>query len=947
MITIVPDEVKAADVSRSLQEELSDQLHASATQFAQLVDTYSSQTRDSRDLLVVLLRLLRAWLPCGLSLAKLFTEHRSSFDLVCLAVQATDVEVATQGCGVIKDIVVLKEYPRPAARTEALKVLVNCLSQSVHGHIAAHIPGYINSSEHRITRLLRDEAGSVDPDFDIGALMAEYSNTLGTLASAEGESQLLCTGYHDESSTAQETELLVTFHNASMAVAHLRPRKMAVNLFEFWTEYDGLSPAECHVYVRETVLYEFYCVLTSHCTYPADALRWGATERDYSEDQEDFVNFRDWRLGLPEMLKLCLNSLKGRFFAVLQSRFELFAQQLPRWMHLEVILYVLHSCMDTVKETVTKALYKDKAYQQSIVQFLYTVTRCVLAVPGDVYMEHRLLSLYQAVCKYIGALTFLLVGSTDALPVMQVQPSPDNATRGQPAYVSDFYYQAVGQMVQAVSCGHETTSTEAAKAVHKLCVHGSKKLTDSAGNTSAESWQTLLQLISATAQYVLAGTVPVGTLLVLTEACTRTVMTLPSHELKSQLLSTLGQSIIQALMAACSAPAPTQSVEEARIVALLSLVSQLVRFSDVPTEGLAEGEANMGHPLLPFLMQFWPVLKQLSADPRVAQCPEVGSAIFDIFGKVLMSVGSAVFSEVPNMTFAILSATGSRSASAGAALSCARVLVETLSRHAQSENAAGNAAAAQQSQQHLLQLVVSVTDQYALSPEFTALLAQPPSAGSSGECMRLFGAAPDAMEQYFALIHAYLVFRREDFVTSAAQLSEKVLGLSCACLSHCTERDPLRSLLHALQGLLVPTSRESEGATPPTQAPVLQALTQYGARLVHLLLLMLSDGRVPASLVPNITETLYCLIIACETPVTSNSGTAGATLQAQCAAWVEAAVMSPELFPPLTELSQRQLLGQAILGLAGARSRRFKSLLQDLHKICGSELTADTLLAYA
>jgi hypothetical protein len=500
---------------------------------------------------------------------------------------------------------------------------------------------------------------------------------------------------------------------------------------------------------------------------------------------------------------------------------------------------------------------------------------------------------------------------------------------------------ALRSVLEAVGAGHASTATEAARATHKLCVHGSKKLTADVGDSTSGGWQTMCFVVQTTAGYIKTPAIEVATLLVLIEAATRCVMEIDVPEVKSQLLGVIGESVVCELRGELTRQGG--SINSTRVVGLLSLVSQLVRFSDVlPADGADSTGAQFSHPLLPFLTVFWPIMQDAGRDPRLTETPAVGAAIFEIFGKVLRSVGSAAFSEVPSMVAAILAVTESRGGSAGAALQCAAVLVECLGRPGQPDSQQ------RESQALLLQLVTSITDLYALSPQYAALANRPASSESSGDCMALFGTAYDAMEQYFTLVHAHLIFgRAEFFSSSSAQLPEKVLGLCCVCLAHCAERDPLRALLHALQVLLVPASRASEAVAAPTEAATLHALAQFGALLTLRLLQLLSEARVPSSLVPNISESLYCLIIACDAPNSGPRVAQASAAAAMCATWVESAVMTPSLFLPLTELEQRQLLGRALLSLAESRSRRFKSLVLDVFKICSSECTVDSLLAYS
>lgn len=928
MLTVLPEEVENADVSRALQTELSDQLQESSSQFAQLVDQYCPQALASRDLFLALLKQSRAWLNCGLTLSKLYLEHRPTFELVCTGLQTSDVEIITQSCAFIKELIAMKEYPRPAVCAEALAVLLGTLNNLVLTLTSPFIA-----------------AGAIDTGSEQGAIIIELCNTYSSVASQGSAGELLCTGYSDPSIETVETTLLVGFYTALSAMIRLKPRTMAFSTFDFWTEFQDHSVTDWHPHVRENAVYDLFTAVVSHATYPKESVKWTDNERDFSEDQEDFVSFRDARLGIQDILTMCLNVLKSQFFTTLQSHLQAFESNPSSWMQLEVVLYVLYSSMDAIKEIVMKLTYHDKAYQRSILQFLYNITALVLSLPASYYANNRLMHLYQSVCKYLGSLTFLLTSNVNERTVMQLSPASSNSSSspgsGGVVYVTDFYFSALRSVLEAAACSHPGTSSEAAKAVHKLSVHGCKKLTamnDQSYSTS-EAWQTLVFIVNMTGNYVQNPDFEASSLLILIESVIRCVMEVPVYELKCQMLLSVGESIIQSLKVELQRPGSI--INDTRMVSMLSLASQLIRFSDVASTDMVATLAT--HPLVPFLSAFWPVLQTIATDSRAVQFPSVSCAIFGIFGKVLMSAGFAVLSEVPNITNAILSAAAARGGSTAAALQCAAVLVECLG------SPQSPAAVDFESRHtHLLNLITSITDMYTLTPVYGSLLNQPATTGSTTDCMQLFGVAYEAMESYFALIHKYLIFCRDEFTTGASQLSEKVMGLCCVCLTHCVEKDPLRPLLQVLQSLFVPPSKISENGnlaqTVHSQHVVLVALGQYGARLVKQLLFLLSAGRIPSALVPNITETLYCLLIACETP-TNTAQTQ--TLGPQCRLWLEEVVYSSEFFAPLTELPQRQLLLFLLVSFAESRSRRFKSLVQDLYKICSSELTVDTLMAYA
>ena len=859
-----------------------------------------------------------------------------------------DIQIIAESCATIKALVVLKEFPKPPQRTEALRVLLENMNSQTQALLVSY-------------QTPQAEGCTIDTDEDSGRALVELCGAYATLASVDADGELLCTGFPDPNHPTRETDLLAGYYSNLLGIIRLKPRSLAFSTFDFWAEFMDFSAAEWHPLVRESVLKELFSIIVSHCTYPADSLHWSQSERDLSDDQEDFVSFRDARLGIQEALVMCLSLLKGTFFGTLQSLLESFEPDNSRWMALEVVLFVLCSSMEAIKEIVMKLAYQDKAYQQGILQFLYNALHVVLSIPSSYYYDagQKLTSLHQTVCRFVGSLTFLLTGNCNERAVFQLNNAKfcDPATGVAPStvYITNFYYLALRFVLESADCPHSaSTSSEAAKAVHKLSVHGCKKLSTELSDPSSDAWQTILFTITTTGNYIEKNSFEQAALLVLVESVTRCVMEVKSAETKALLLSSLGDKILHSLSVELQKPGNTLS--DTRLVNLLAVATQLIRFSDV-----SAGEDNGAHPLLPFLTIFWPVLQQISADPRVAQYLAIECAIFSIFGKVLMSVGKPVYSQVPNITNAVLSAVAARGASAAAALQCATVLIDCLGSQVSAENstanstlsAADSSSEAQAQRELLLGLVTRITDLYTLTPNYQRLEHQVAASGSSSDCMQLFGVTFDAMEQYFTLVQTYLVFCRDEFAQSGAQLVEKVAGLCCVGLAHCTEKEPLRPIMLVLQSLFVVSNKftsentASVSAQMQSQYAIMTALVGYGPRLTRLLLELLSAARIPSSLVPNTTETLYNLLIACELPVGVAPGTQPwASLSLQSGQWLEAVVYDPQCFTPLVDPTHRQLLVHLLASFAESRSRRFKSLVQDVYKICSSELTVDTLLAY-
>jgi hypothetical protein len=147
---------------------------------------------------------------------------------------------------------------------------------------------------------------------------------------------------------------------------------------------------------------------------------------------------------------------------------------------------------------------------------------------------------------------------------------------------------------------------------------------------------------------------------------------------------------------------------------------------------------------------------------------------------------------------------------------------------------------------------------------------------------------------------------------------------------------------------------------------LMKHIVLYGQMIVQLLIDMISRSSIMSSLVTNITETLYYLLIACEedsASSSSNSTSSGSSNSGssntlsllnqhesssfiQCQQWFHAVIYSTDHLTQLTLIEHRHILYNAIFYYAKNRNRKFKSLFQDLYKICASEANIDALLTY-
>ena len=1053
MLTILPEEVDAADVSRTVRTELERHMQNMSAEFARLADNLAPFALHSRDLYLALVKQGSAWLtPSGMTLSKLYTDYRQSFDLVCVtAFQMGDTELVNASCELLRNIISMYEYPRSAVRDEAVMMAVAALTQYSLPVVAS-----ASSNQQQAQADPSNNEGEFGIDDEIIRLLMDICQTQLSIFSAE--MQLLTSKAKAGSSSA----FVISFFQLFMELIRLKPRKFASSTFDFWGDLQDNPTSEWHPHIREKVLPQLLEILLAHCQYPSQAMRsWLQSSEGVEEDQEDFTAFRDTRMGLAELFNICFTTLGGQFFASLQAHFSAafcgpsrvlemdgssaaaageanqqmaqsmqavqnllsnggatallsthWAHLLKRWSHLEVVLFVLQCTMDSLKSSICEQNC-DAGFRHSVLMFLYNVTTTVMAIPSSEYASpsNNLSLLQDTVCKYLGSITFMLCsGPGVGTPPISSPHGVSGRNFGKHADFSftdangcvqtlgQFYFQALQFAFEAIASSIGSTSIAAARSFHKLCIHGVNVLKDSAVDSTSGSLATdgnvLIMLIDGLANFFQQGLGTLGNagtgagaasplgpdtaaMLIAVESITRTVMSLNSPSgvpVQQQLLSKIGENLCVCIQAEMHPVVPTPTVSARRIERLLSYVSQMVRFSDV------QNEQTTGHPLLPFLGTFWPLLRSISTDGRVNGDQAVLAEIFNVYGKVMMSVGSAALSEVPSIVQAILvvaqmrqpieASVGSGSASGGcggavagqlttgaaasaAALRCAAVLVECLVHHLPDRAARSPT---------LHGLVNGITDSYLSTSNFAQMYDETALSVNGTECMFIFGPDTDSMDSYFTLIHTYLLFCRHDFAVNEGSLSDKVLSLAEVCLRRCREKEPLRPLLQVVQALFAPSaamSRINSNSTSSDAAAAVAASTtasasaveaeevqsivmvvcrRHGPRFVRTLLLMLSTAAVPPQLVTNISDSLHCVIAGCSTTDAH---------VAECKSWLEGVVFNPVFFTPLVQPEQRQLLLHLMMSFSLYQNRRFKSLVQDLYKICSSELTVETLLAYA
>jgi len=812
-----------------------------------------------------------------------------------------------------------------------------------------------------------------------------------------------------------------------------------------------------------------------------------------SDDQEDFESLRDSRLGIQEILWMCLYVLKMEFIEILMECIKIFEnsniqmismmmnhenevnnnmfQQSRRndqsmiaisttnhvscrtsnnnWNSLEVVLFIVHLCIDKLKEILTKSNNSSGSnngkYQQSIAQLLYHSIQLILSLPYDYCFNNHLFYLQSTICKYFGCLTFLLTKSNKTFDFS-----------GSISFVT-IYYSVLRYLFIVFSnpSRYIQISIQSSKSIHKLIVNGMKLLTSLVIHNdtvidvdmdnvyqymNTEGYLTLKYMIETLGSYISSSSpsstlIDSSSMMTLIESIARSIMGLSITHLREELILKVGSKIVESIIVEmhsvthCIGKSSSSSHgNKQRIEKLLLYASQLIRFSDVAIDTTSSNvavaasidhdniassgdQSRYCHPLIPFLHHFWPILHQIFIDHRINNDNSIISAVFDVFSRILMSLGSygLDISIIITISECVISTIAKRATTSSSALQCSSSLIQCLVNNYKNHH--------HNSDDFLHSFIVSIIDTYCLHPSFQPLLNDNNNDDNSyqSNCisyMQIFGNCSEALDQCFEVLHTYIVFKRDIFSmsslqtsttsSSSSQLIYKTISLCCLCLKYSTERDPLRSAMQLLQLLFMnpstnlPISSSSSSITGNhnyhhdgnssnnlsvelqqqqqlssefnAHRELMKHIVLYGQMIVQLLIDMISRSSIMSSLVTNITETLYYLLIACEedsASCSSNSTSSGSSSSnsgssntlsllnqhesssfIQCQRWFHAVIYSTDHLTQLTLIEHRHILYNAIFYYAKNRNRKFKSLFQDLYKICASEANIDALLTY-
>lgn len=921
LLALFPEEVESSDIARTSKISIESSLLSSSPSVAALMDNLAATIYD-KQVWGSVMKVIRAWLPQGMTFTVLFSEHKPSFGLICAGLQSRDSDLLREAICVVHDLFSNSEFPRPANRNEAVLALINCLASNI-----SLIPTYFSGT------YATDEVHSV---------AVEIINTFTCFASREIEQ--LC----------GKESIGLNFLRLYIGCISKFPRSLAFLTFDFWIElHQDIDDVDRAAYINEEIIPSLFVILVRHCTYSSEYLKT-LSSGELDDDMDDFENFRDTRLGIQELFRLCHCSLKHSFFATLTAVLSMFLNDSKAgWMHLEVVLFVTQSAMESIKSSLNLDNDDDAPLgelQQAAVNFVYTLTKCLLSIPQEYFVTTRVAVIYETIYRYIGSLTFMLTSET----LTAYEPVDGSSTAFISMPTKSLFYSAMMSAFAGIYVEDLKASTAAAKAFYQLSIHGSKWLlmhcvddTDASTHEGLKSfwyWSSRVSEILSNASSKISNSV----LLTVIEALTRGIVGMKQRSyLQEQLLVCIGNAITNGLAEVIVHVASVKNVAPfvPRLETLLSCASQVIRFSD----SAASSVSRVQHIAHSFIASLWPMLRAISGNTLFTGEKGVASLVFQICGRVFSLTGASAFGELEFICDFVVSVIQSKSPGIADAISCATTIVEVVARarmKSEDEEFRRNL------EVYLASIVEKVTRilfdavrmQYCVLERQRALVAAAATTTVADDVAvygvidlsAAFGDDDGCIEMYSNCIHKYLVLCPEILVNSTA--FDNVLALWCCCFQNCSEKDPVRSLLQVVQYLFAPIGSRRDAEV---DALILQRTACYGGnRIVRLLMVSANDSRLASVLVPNITEALYSIIIAA-----NDHGKSVYTTE--CKKWFQDVIYDTGCLVQLPTMHYRETLLSLMFTLAHESNRRFRSLMQDVFKICSNELTIDCLLAYS
>ena len=902
MLTMAPGEVEALDISRALKLDLNDQLLSALPQIMLLVDRTSS-ANESMSRVVEGIRLLSAWLGQGVTLSKLFEEHNGTFNSLWKGLQSGNEDCVIHCCTLLKDVVAISEFPCTAVRVTALMEIVRMFTRSQTALAPFFAPDKTSdNSAHEIC----------------SCIVSLVCN----------ETAVLCAANTCDSD----------LWSLLLSCVSQKPRKIASMTFDAWLSLQDIPVAQRHPFLQKQVFATLLISLLSQCQYPEGFIDWDESD----DDEEDFSSFRDYRQGIQEVLVVCFYSLQGDFFLCLADSL----QTSTSWCCLEAVMYVMSAVMESAKKLITICPPGDAP-----VLLITQVASRILTLD----FSNAPYQIFETACKYLCSITFFIVQSPTTGGTLDSTSTSTSTSTSSSTSTSDLFFPSLEFLFNIYTANKrshcdvsaaDSLDKLAAKAIHQLCVKGSSHF------RVAIARERLNGLIEYTAQILSSKsnsyeantssseTEAFSSVLLLLEAAVRTItVSQIDAEAANNLIKVLGLPIVQGMQYELDSTLPSKI----KVSSLLGAATQIIKFSE-------QSGINQVEILSDFLTVLWPLVELIPRHGTLGAAVEVTNALFVMYGSCMLSAKVLVQSRALDMAMSVVgylqvsmspslfSATMTRgrdnspyspnsnsSNSNSKALQCAGSLVEAFGGRTDGSHM-------------LAPLLQQVTDIICTALDYDMQHVKDRIATSTSPSVTVSPAKRftdvETVEKYFSYVYLNYLVCPALFPAMVPTL-QQIIHMLWMTLCLYTERDPLRAALQVIQSLFSP-SATTITLLGQSYDIVLETVCRRGEEIINRVVRCMC-GEVQSSLVPNLVDSLVCILSGCEDTIH----------QAKTRAWMFAAlsdesIISLQLLTP----ADKQLVLTSLFRLISSNKRRCKALMHDFSKICSSEITSDCLLAY-
>ncbi len=902
MLYTMPDELRDISLRKSdkTSSEMQDSLMSWSTRVLTLFESYCAEVlsvlitenlttpKIGTRLLVNSTKVLHAWFSFGITISELYESYPNSLSLITVSWKSGNSEWIRACCYLLKDVVETKEYPRSPKRDEAVITITNHITESL-------------SDIHQFFQIQQKDDGEIVYDICscLSAIVVE-------------EIDLLILPIHFQRD----------LFDFLLHCAAFKPRKIAYLTFDIWCAIQEISIQDKHPFATEELYTKLLQIIIEQVKFSDNTIVSLSEEEeievDYglTDDEDDFLTFRDTRYGIKEVIDSCFYALNPeKYIYILQEYFSHTSTDF-KWRLMESLFFVLENTMGDLKSLIES----QNSERNSVKDFLKNILEMIFAIPFSQISKTPLLE--RTMASVLGSFTFILTSPTES------------------EFGEHFFVPSLMFLFQSME--HPYARNCASKSIFKLCIHGKSIFLSTIG--TGESL--IAQVTDATTQIMgmqnIEESAPVLSII---EAVTRVLMALLDSDNSERIqscISNIGGQIINVLSRKVSCG------QEKEIVLNLQFASQLIRFSDTQID-FPEFPQNILHD---FLSSLWPLLKELSQIPG----KDILDSVFDVYSRAVMSASGIIISEIPNITSAVVAVFQGRNQSSSASLHCANNIVEALSNKKSEE--------INDFLMELLECCVEVLGTYIVLESGTDLAAEIASRNLdkdeyrstyweenmdalvnfvlefySSERKEIFGYEPDCIENFFRFLYSYLIFFPH-IVAKTKRLPE-IINVCLLCLVACKENAPLRHILKVVQlffDFLLLAKRKNEIAETEIEN-VLSEISQRGNYFTIYLLKMLDscDVGTTSLLWPNVIDTLYKMLTA------FNGTQMEDDYKFISQKWFLSSIKSHDNFDFLND-NNKDFFLEKMFHFADFNKKKFKLIMMDLAKIGAKESEVSVLL---